>query len=111
MTSDDVKAIADGVMHGPAADYAVPDNWYELPAYTDLRDAFADAIAAFGLAQRQRGREDAAKWHDAEAAELRKACDAAWVEYTPDLGLHAIKVHEESADAIRSLQPEKEPGI
>ncbi len=72
-----------------------------------------DAIYAALLSERRRAeeamRERAAAYHDAEAAATQEACDLAWAEYTPDLGLHALGVHKASAAAIRALPLTPEP--
>lgn len=49
---------------------------------------------------------EAAAWHRKEIVELEIGCEASWPEYTPELGLHALKVHRESLTAILSLSPE-----
>jgi hypothetical protein len=49
MTGDrnaSLLAAADAVMDSEAASYSVPDDWRELPAFVDLRDAIYDALAS-----------------------------------------------------------------
>jgi len=48
-------------------------------------------------------REACAKWHEDQAEEYQKACDAAWAECVPEHGLKVIGVHKNSAAAIRAL--------
>lgn len=43
------QETADGLMDSDAASYSVPDDWRDLPAFTDLRDAILAAL----LAERQ----------------------------------------------------------
>lgn len=70
--------------------------------------SFAEMIAAI-IANAQpgdryaEGLENAAKWHESELAAWRVACDAAWVEYTPDRGLVMIDAHERAIIAIRAI--------
>lgn len=75
----------------------------------EMTGAFArrrDAILAALLAERKAALAEAAAWHRKEIVELEIGCEASWPEYTPELGLHALKVHRESLTAILSLSPE-----
>lgn len=56
-------AAADALMDSEAAAYVAPDDWRELAAFTDLRDA----IYALALFERQRGREES-RWQPIETA-------------------------------------------
>lgn len=85
----DLKATAERVAREWMA--ATPDG--DLGA-VKLKQHIAAALQA--------EREAIAAWHDQQAAEIQKACDAAWGEVTPDLGLHALNVHRDSAAAIRA---------
>lgn len=74
------------------------------PLYTvdALRSASNSGAEAFRSAVKMHIRE--------EIEATRKACDAAWAEYTPELGLHAINVYEALLVSIDAAIPLPAPG-
>lgn len=47
---------------------------------------------------------EAIAYHLRHIGLLQRACDAAWTECTPTLGLHAIEVHRKAVDYFRALR-------
>lgn len=53
---------------------------------------------------------EAIAYHLNHIGQLQRACDAAWVETTPTLGLHAIEIHRKAVDYFRALRRDRAGG-
>lgn len=123
---DAVDVAADGPCETPMSDHV--ERFFQMLEGGTVRilvdteqwhsasfpDDAAKAIAAAYRSASNSGAEafrSAVKMHIREEIEAtRKACDAAWAEYTPELGLHAINVYEALLVSIDAAIPLPAPG-